>query len=168
MIFVLDTNVLWDTEKLGQLAAVARRRGHVLHVPALAWAERVAQRRRQIGATFDPAFMEAFLLTHTLHVAPFDKALAERCAEALAERYPRKEHWYDARRARCALRFQMAQGDAGKPCPATVDWYLAAPYASPFVFVTLDGGTEFEGTGAISLDAAIRRAGEEEPCRPSA
>lgn len=160
MIFILDTNVLWKTAELGQLATVARRRSHRIEVPALAYAERLAQRRRQIGAAFDPAFFDAFFLTHGLHVVPFDKALAERCAESLAQRYPKKEHWHDARRARCASRFQMAQADAGQTCPATVDWYLAAPYAAPFVFVTLDGGSEFDGTGAVGLDSALRLAEE--------
>jgi len=164
MIFVLDTNVLWKTRELAQLAAAAKRQGHSVEVPALAHAERLAQVRRKVhqdGKTFDAAFVEAFFQTHGLQVVPFDKALAERCAESLAQRYPEKEHWHAARRARCALRFQLPQDDAGKPCPATVDWYLYAPYeAAPFVFVTLDSGTEFAGTGAVSLDSAIRLAGE--------
>jgi hypothetical protein len=162
MIFVLDTNVLWKTKKLGQLASAAKRRGHEVQVPALVHAERLAQVRREQqekGTKFDAAMVESFLLTHELHVVPFDKALAERCAESLANRYPEKEHWHEARRGRCAARFQVVQVGTGKPCPSTIDWYLQAPYAAaPYVFVTLDGGTEFDGTGAVSLDAAIELA----------
>jgi hypothetical protein len=54
MIFVIDTNVLWMTDELAQLATVARRRSHRIAVPALAYAERLAQLRRQMGTTFDP------------------------------------------------------------------------------------------------------------------
>lgn len=164
MIFVLDTNVLWHTTKIARLATAAKRGGHSIAVPALAHAERLAQVRRERheqGKTFDPAAVEAFLLTHGLQVVPFDKELAELCAESLARRYPEKERWHDARRARCASRFQIAQEGTGKPCPATVDWYLHAPYgAAPHVFVTLDEGAEFDGTGTISLDSAIQLAQE--------
>jgi hypothetical protein len=164
MIFVVDTNVLWKTRELVRLAAAARRHGHRVEVPALAHAERLAQLRRQKrqeGKTFDPRIVEAFLQTHGLQVAPFDEELAERCAGSLAERYRSADEWHDARKRRCASRFQMVQDDAGKTCPATIDWYLHAPYeAAPFVFVILDGGSEFAGTGSFSLDAAIRRAEE--------
>ena len=164
MIFILDTNVLWKTRQLERLAAAARRHGHSVEVPALAHAERLAQIRRknrQEGKTFDPSIVEAFLKTHEIRVAPFDRELADRCAASLADRYPSPDEWHNARRQRCASRFQMAQDDAGRPCPATIDWYLHAPYdAAPFVFVTLDGGSEFTRTGAISLDAAVRRAEE--------
>lgn len=157
MIFVLDTNVLWARE-LPQLATAARRHGHRVEVPALAYAERLAQRRRQLGEAFDSALFEAFFLTHEFQVVPFDQAIAERCAESLAGRYPKKEHWHDARRARCAFRFRMVQDSAGETCPATIDWYLAAPYPAPYVFVTGDNGSEFAGTGAVRLDQAIRLA----------
>lgn len=162
MIFVLDTNVLWNIKKLIRLARAAKRRGHSVQVPALAHAERLAQVRReprQPGTTFDSAIVEAFLLTHGLQVVPFDKALAEQCAESLATRYPEKEHWHEARRSRCAARLQVVQDGTGKPCPSTIDWYLQAPYtAAPYVFVTLDGGAEFKGTGAVDLDSAIQLA----------
>lgn len=162
MIFVLDTNVLWRIQKLIRLARAAKLRGHSVQVPALAHAERLAQVRReqqQPGKSFDPAIVEAFLLTHGLQVMPFDKALAEQCAESLAVRYPEKEHWHEARRDRCAARFQVVQDGTGKPCPSTIDWYLQAPYAAaPYVFVTLDGGAEFEGTDAVTLDRAIQLA----------
>jgi predicted nucleic acid-binding protein len=159
MIFVLDTNVLWKITKLIQLASAARRHGHRVEIPVLVHAERAAQLRREKGAAFDPAVIEAFIKTHGLTVAPFDKEVAERCAESLAERYSSKEGWHDARRRRCEARFQMAQAAAGRPCPATIDWYLAASYTSPpFTFVTLDGNSEFEGTPAISLDSAIHLA----------
>jgi hypothetical protein len=162
MIFVLDTNVLWKIQKLIRLAKAARLHGHSIEVPALAHAERLAQVRReqtQPGKTFDPAIVEAFLLTHGLRVVPFDQAVAERCAEALAARYPDQERWHEARRARCAVRFQVVQDGTGKACPSTIDWYLQAPYlAAPYVFVTLDRGAEFDGTGAVSLDSAIELA----------
>jgi hypothetical protein len=164
MIFVLDTNVLWRTAEIGRLAIAAKRGGHSIAVPALAHAERLAQVRRERheqGKTFNPAMVEAFFRTHDLKVMPFDEAVAERCAESLARRYPKKEHWHDARRSRCASRFQVAQEGTGKACPSTVDWYLHAPYgAAPYVFVTLDEGVEFEGMGTISLDSAIQRAKE--------
>lgn len=164
MIFVLDTNVLWKVQKLAKLASAARRRGHRVEIPALVHAERLAQVRRKIheeGKAFDPSLVEAFLKTHGLVVVPFDKEVAERCAESLAERYPTRDGWHDARRTRCASRFQGVQNEAGKACPATVDWYLHAPYeAEPFVFVTLDGGGEHAGRGALSLDDAILRAEE--------
>jgi hypothetical protein len=164
MIFVLDTNVLWRTAEIGRLATAAKRGGHSVAVPALAHAERLAQVRRERheqGKTFDPAMVEAFFLTHGLEVVPFDKAVAERCAESLAGRFPKKALWHDARRSRCASRFQVAQEGTGKACPATVDWYLHAPYeGAPYVFVTLDEGVEFEGMGTIGLDSAIQRAEE--------
>jgi hypothetical protein len=162
MIFVLDTNVLWKMARLVRLATAARRRDHHIEIPALVHAERMAQVRREKGAAFDPAFIEAFLQTHQLRIAPFDQEVAERCARALAERYASIEQWHRARRERCAARFQMAQTDAGRACPATVDWYLEASYTeAPFVFVTLDGGSEFEGTEVISLDSAIQLAEQE-------
>jgi hypothetical protein len=162
MIFVLDTNVLWKIQKIIRLSRAARLNGHRIEVPALAHAERLAQVRREQqhpGKAFDPAIVEAFLLTHGLQVVPFDKALAEQCAESLAARYPEKEHWHEARRGRCAARFQVVQDGTGKPCPSTIDWYLQAPYsAAPYVFVTLDEGAEFEGTSAVTLDTAIQLA----------
>ena len=156
MIFVLDTNVLWKRERLSRLASAARRSGHEIQIPALVHAERVAQVRRERGAAFDPAFVGAFLQTHGLQVVPFDQEVAERCAEWLAQRYPSRDDWHEARRKRCEFRFQVAATESGDSCPATVDWYLAASYtADPFVFVTLDGGAEWNGTEAVSLDQAI-------------
>lgn len=159
MIFVLDTNVLWKPKKLAQLASTARRHNHGIEIPALVHAERVAQLRRKKGADFDPAIIEAFIKTHKLKVTPFDKEVAERCARSLAERYSSREEWHDARRKRCETRFQVAQSDAGRSCPATIDWYLAASYsAAEYVFVTGDGRSEFEGMQTVSLDRALQLA----------
>lgn len=159
MIFVLDTNVLWKMQKLVQLARAARQHGHRIEIPALVHAERMAQLRREKGAGFDPGVIEAFMMTHGLTVAAFDKEVAERCAQSLADRYSSPERWHAARRRRCESRFQLAQANAGSSCPATVDWYLSASYgAAPFVLVTLDGGPEFEGVATVGLDEAIRLA----------
>lgn len=159
MIFVLDTNVLWKVGRVARLATLARRHGHQVTVPALAHAEHCAQLRRKHGAGFDPETISEFLTTHEIAILPFDRPTAERAAVGLATRYPRKDDWHAARRERCAARFQVAIDQGGQTCPATVDWYLAAPYGPPdHVMVTLDEGAEFVGTGVISLDDALALA----------
>lgn len=156
MIFVLDTNVLWDVDRIVQLATRARGNGHRVVVPALAHAERCAQVRRDMGARFDARIVDRFLETNHIEILPFDRPTAERAAAVLATRYPGRDHWHAARRERCAGRFRVVLEQGGQPCPGTVDWYLAAPYGPPdYVVVTLDGGAEFVGMDVISLDDAL-------------
>ncbi len=163
MIFILDTNVLWKRKKIAQLAVIAKKHAHHLQVPALVHAERLAQVRRDLqkdGKTFDQRVIDALLDTHGIEVVPFDRTVAERSALVLAGMFPSPDHWHEARRERCAHRFQVAQTNTPGPvCPATIDWYLHASYATvPATFVTLDGGLDFEGMQVVDLDRAIALA----------
>lgn len=157
MIFVLDTNVLWQRD-LERLTRAARARNHRVEVPALVHAERIAQVRRQKKAEFDQAFIDAFVLTHNIQIVPFDRAAAELCASILAERYRSDQEWSDARRDRCMLRLRV-EDPGGRPCPATVDWFLHPRlHGTDAVLVTHDGGTEFEEVGTVTLSRAIELA----------
>lgn len=157
MIFVLDTNVLWQRREISRLAKVARDRNHRLEMSALVHAERLAQLRRQIPS-FDPAFFDEFVRTHDIRVVPFDRAAAEHCASILAGRYVSDQHWSDARRRRCVLRLRV-EDPGGRPCPSTVDWFLHPElHGVDAVLVTNDGGAEFEGARAVTLNKAIELA----------
>lgn len=159
MIFVLDTNVLWETNGIRRLSRAIRANGFRLQVPALVHAERIAQARRKHGDKFDMSVIHSFIETHNIEVVPFDRGAAEQYAERVATRYPDDEAWHVAKRNRCAQRFQVSAA-AGAACPATVDWFIAHGHpggdvGERVVFVTNDRGSEHVDTGSLRLTDAI-------------
>lgn len=133
----LDTNALWRIRELQELCRRARSANYVVVVPALVCAERLAQLRRKLGASFRAQEFRDFLATNGIAVEDFDFGWAERASAALAARFTTKEKWDAAKRDALSGR-----------TPASTDFYIGAPLADEtHPIVSDDTGHEFRSLG---------------------
>lgn len=156
----LDTSVLGPGDLARISSAVAswnaanRSTSVVLAISALAFAERLSQLRRRLGAGFDPAVVRASLarMPEPPQVFAYDIATAVRQAADLARRYPDDASWRAAK-----LRALRARGIApGLAAPATVDWFIAGHAdLEQHCLVTRDRGIEWESANVVEPEALI-------------
>lgn len=97
MTFLVDTSVVFAD--LRTFAEACAKGGHEVHIPALVYAERVFQLRREKGSGFDPFAIRAWFerLPDTLRVQTYDQEVGDLCAERLFTRFPTDETWDQAK-----------------------------------------------------------------------
>lgn len=165
MIFFVDTSVMVPG-RLRSLVEKCAVHNHQVVVPALVFAERLFQLRREKKDAFKLAEIRAWFERHpnTLSVQSLDLDAAADLAGALYARFPDDQAWLGAKRLawqRClGQRIRESVGEH-RPCGGSVDLYVVGVATPERPIVTEDGGPEWEGWPAgtvLSFSDALRRA----------
>lgn len=125
MTFWLDTQLLWATDFLEEIAPLCARRGHRLSISPVVHAERIAQIRRRNQPTGSYlARLEQF----DIHVGSEERGHAEAAAEVLYSVYPDRDAWRRAALDMYARRLRVEPILLGKndTCTGAADPFIAA------------------------------------------
>jgi predicted nucleic acid-binding protein len=166
MIFLVDTSVM-TSGRFRRLLEASASNGHTVEVPALVYAERVFQLRRQKEADFNIADIRGWFerFPSTLALQVLDEVTAESLAAALYTRFPNDDAWLAAKRAvwrRCLGQQVIEEPGAHRACGGPVDAYIVGLASPERPVVTADGGPEWEGVPAgtvLRYAEALQRAG---------
>lgn len=167
----LDTNAIFGRSGgLDLLDAINRAneaRGDApeirLVLSSVVWCEKLRQMGERFGARFDPSLPLDIAHEKKVVIEPFDGEHAKVVAQRLAERFPSRQAWADAKRARYLRALGLAADTPtrdGTHCSGTIDWLVVGhAEAMGYLLVSDDGGPEFDGvtrrcTYAVASEAA--------------
>jgi hypothetical protein len=154
----LDTSVVWQATKLREIAALAKRSGVKVVIPAQVHMESYRQQRTARGDRFSADIFRGILEELRVEIAEMtlDAQTAEKWGEILHRRYPSEEAWRAAKLSCVKTRLPQEVTFQAERVPMTTDWLMALEIERREFYVAVDdAGEEWRALRATSPKRAL-------------